>query len=225
MSNKQKNYEGKLFQGFSHPELYKNYPALEYYDAAIQSEIALPEHLKKTLVGRGKGSFTEKDFVTSEPKIEAQAFSNEDKSTLLHELQHAVQAKERFARGGNINEFRSGPMFNPVATDLNADLSKALTGGYSANPEEVISAIKYGNPKELEGIAKQYGFKNVDDALEFLKNEDIKRTPFGQYQRLAGEAEARATQTRMNMTPQERLSTFPYQSYDVPVNQLIVRTK
>ena len=101
--NKQKNYEGKLFQGFSHPELYKNYPALEYYDAAIQSEIALPEHLKKTLVGRGKGSFTEKDFVTGEPKIEAQAFSNEDKSTLLHELQHAVQAKEGFARGGNIN--------------------------------------------------------------------------------------------------------------------------
>ena len=148
-----------------------------------------------------------------------------DRSLMLHELQHAIQAREGFATGGNVQEFKSGPMFNPIAKDLNADLSKALTGGYSARPEEIIESIKYGDPKEFGSIVNKYGFKNVDDALEFLKNEDIKRTPFGQYQRLAGEAEARATQTRMNMTPQERLSTFPYQSYDVPVNQLIVRTK
>lgn len=43
------------------------------------------------------------------------------------------------------------------------------------------------------------------------------------YRRLAGEAEARATQARMNMTPAERRATFPYDSYDVPVDQLIVR--
>jgi hypothetical protein len=48
---------------------------------------------------------------------------------------------------------------------------------------------------------------------------------FENYMRLAGEAEARAVQKRMNMTPQQRLATYPYQSYDVPINQLIVRTK
>jgi hypothetical protein len=223
--NKQKNFEGKLHETLGHPELFENYPGLQYYHTDITSEIALPEHLKKTLIGRGSGSFTEKSFPYGEPKITAQAYAPDDKGTLLHEIQHAVQAKEGFARGGNINEFQSGPMFNPVAKDLNADLSKALTGGISAKPEEIVSSIKYGNPKELESIAKQYGFKNVDDALEFLKTEDIKRTPFGQYQRLAGEAEARAVQNRINMTPQQRLATFPYESYDVPVNQLIVRTR
>lgn len=101
LTNQQKNLEGKLHETLQHPSLYENYPALQYYDTEIQSEIALPEHLKKALIGKGRGSFTEKDFVTDEPKITAQAFSNEDKSALLHEIQHAVQSREGFARGGS----------------------------------------------------------------------------------------------------------------------------
>jgi hypothetical protein len=223
--NKQKNFEGKLHETLSHPELFKNYPALQYYDTDITSEIALPEHMKKTLIGRGGGSFTEKDFVTREPKITAKAYSDEDKKTLIHEIQHAIQAKEGFARGGNMQEFQSGPMFNPVAKDLNADLSKVLTGGYTAKPEEVISSIKYGNPQEIQSIVKKYGFNNVDDALSFLSAEDMKRTPFGQYQRLAGEAEARATEARLNLTDEERRAKFPYESYDVPKSDLIIQRR
>jgi len=40
---------------------------------------------------------------------------------------------------------------------------------------------------------------------------------------LAGEAEARATQARMNMTPEQRRAMFPEESYDVPINELIIR--
>ena len=43
------------------------------------------------------------------------------------------------------------------------------------------------------------------------------------YRRLAGEAEARATQARMNMDMPQRLATFPEDSFDVPMDQLIVR--
>lgn len=43
------------------------------------------------------------------------------------------------------------------------------------------------------------------------------------YRKFAGEAEARATQARMNMTPEQRRAVFPYESYDVPVNKLIVK--
>jgi hypothetical protein len=221
--NKQKDFEGKLHEVLSHEELFKQYPGLQYYDTEIQSQIALPEHLKKTLVGRGKGSFTEKDFVTGEPKIEAQAFSDEDKSTLLHELQHAIQAKESFARGGNVNEFASGPMFNENAKNLTSDLSEAITGGLSAKPSEIIETIKYATQEQIEPILKKYGFNNTQEAIDFLKYEDEKRTPFGQYKRLAGEAEARATQERMGMTAEQRRAKFPYESYDVPINDLIVR--
>ena len=44
-----------------------------------------------------------------------------------------------------------------------------------------------------------------------------------QYRRLAGEAEARAVEARMNMTPAQRSQAFPLKSYDVPINELILR--
>jgi hypothetical protein len=43
------------------------------------------------------------------------------------------------------------------------------------------------------------------------------------YTKLAGEAEARATQARMKMTPKQRREAFPLDSYDVPIDQLIVK--
>lgn len=46
---------------------------------------------------------------------------------------------------------------------------------------------------------------------------------FADYQRLAGEAEARAVQKRMDYTPQQRRAIFPLEDYDIPINQLILR--
>jgi hypothetical protein len=189
--NKQKNFEGKLHETLGHPELFENYPGLQYYHTDITSEIALPEHLKKTLIGRGSGSFTEKSFPYGEPKITAQAYSPEDKGTLLHEIQHAVQAKEGFARGGSPSNF--------------VDYTGAL-----------------------ERARKNNGIDPVTGDADFVIQEQINRygvDPFDAYNRLAGEVEARAVQNRMNMTDTQRRVIFPYESYDVPVNQLIVRTK
>ena len=146
-----------------------------------------------------------------------------DKSTMLHELQHAIQQREGFARGGNQGEFARGPMFDPKARELSSELSQSLTGTFSSKPDEIIGSIKYGDPVELSKIANKFGFGSIDDAMTFLKSENERRTPFGQYQRLAGEAEARATEARMNMTPDERRAAFPEESYDVPINQIIVR--
>ena len=201
--NKQKDFEGKLHEVLSHEELFKQYPGLQYYDTEIQSQIALPEHLKKTLIGRGKGSFTEKDFVTGEPKIEAQAFSNEDKSTLLHELQHAVQAKEGFARGGSPGAGNDAPFIYGVgeASQKLKDIEKAMEQTPYASPQyDALVVEQQKLTRQAEGEAAMEG-----------------------YRRLAGEAEARATQQRMGMTAEQRRAKFPYESYDVPINDLIVR--
>lgn len=48
-------------------------------------------------------------------------------------------------------------------------------------------------------------------------------TPFDLYRRLAGEAEARATQARINLTDEERRLMFPADSYDVPIGKLIFK--
>jgi hypothetical protein len=145
------------------------------------------------------------------------------RSTAFHELQHAIQRREGFARGGSPEMFSRGPMFNVKAKNLEADLSRNLTGGLSAHPDEIIGSLKYGDANELNSIAQKHGFSGIDEAISFLKAEDIKRTPFGQYQRLAGEAEARLTQSRMDMTGAERAASYPPGMYDVPVSDQIVR--
>jgi hypothetical protein len=67
-----------------------------------------------------------------------------------------------------------------------------------------------------------------DEALKASKLQDKYsamrgKTDFDLYQRLAGEAEARAVQKRMSMTPAERRQTPPWQSYDVPEQEFIYR--
>jgi hypothetical protein len=98
------------------------------------------------------------------------------KSTTLHELQHAIQQREGFARGGSQSDF---------PTDQSTlDLVKKL----GIDPKGDASKVKY----------------------------DL-------YRRLAGEAEARLTQSRMNMAPEQRAASYPPSMFDVPVNQQIVR--
>lgn len=120
------------------------------------------------------------------------------KSTTLHELQHAIQQREGFAKGGSPSEF-AGQNTDRALKELIAQQTQGLDP-FSSQAQSI-------RDKLFDSLAK-------DDAIGY---------PQKLYRRLAGEAEARATQARMNMTPAERRATFPYDSYDVPVNELIVR--
>lgn len=205
----------------SHDDLFKAYPELRATNLTGGAD-------------KSRGSFSG-DTVTMRWDDIARASNpqkvedlREPMSTNLHELQHAIQQREGLARGGSPNLFDAGPMFSGKANDLAADLSQNLTGGLSAKPQEIMTAAKYGDQKEMAAIAQKHGFTSIDDALKFLAAEDVKRTPYGQYQRLAGEAEARLTQSRMNMTPLDRQMFPPWSQkelggYDVPESQQIVR--
>lgn len=57
----------------------------------------------------------------------------------------------------------------------------------------------------------------------FNQGGNLKGYSLDDYSRLAGEAEARATQARMGMDAAQRRATFPLDSYDIPANQLIVK--
>ena len=191
LTNKQKDFEGKLHETLQHPSLYENYPALQYYDTEIQSQIALPEHLKKSLIGKGSGSFTEKDFLTDEPKITAQAYSNEDTGTLLHEIQHAIQQKEGFARGGSPAQGQDAPFIYGVG-----ESSKRLK-----EVEQLLEKTPY--------LSKEYD--NLILELEKLSKKAESEAAFEGYRRLAGEAEARLTSARAKLSPEERLKYFPFE--------------
>jgi len=133
-----------------------------------------------------------------------------------HELQHAVQAKEGFARGGSPSQMIL------VLEDLAKkkreeartffDLS---TNNDPLNPQ----IIKPGARQKGLALEKQARLLE-DKAMMAYHSEQAKMDLYNQ---LAGEAEARAVQARINMTPAERQAKFPYESYDVPLNQLIIR--
>ena len=67
--------------------------------------------------------------------------------------------------------------------------------------------------------------KNLEELIE-LYGLNQKTTPSSDmdlYKRLAGEAEARNVQTRMDFTPQQRQAQPPWETLDVPENELLVR--
>lgn len=142
-----------------------------------------------------------------------------DRSIMLHELQHAIQEREGFAEGGDPQTMIL--TLEKIAEQKRQqaqDLFKMSSANDPLDPTKIVKPGARKKGLQLEKEARELDQK----ALLAYHSEQAK---FDLYQRLAGEAEARAVQSRMNMTPQERLATFPYQSYDVPLNQLIVRTR
>ena len=143
-----------------------------------------------------------------------------------HELQHAVQSREGFARGGSPEMFKPHPVFTSQALEDSAIIDKIMRSG---NLDQYEAKQRFETLFKREPSAGAFAaLERVGTGKKLEAARDAARlsgNPIESYMRLAGEAEARAVQSRMNMTPQERLATFPYESYDVPINQLIVRTR
>lgn len=155
--------------------------------------------------------------------------ADQARSTTLHELQHAIQQREGFARGGSERAAAD------VAAHMIADKQKRIRD--IQNTPEFAQAHALSEKMGWDAIEGRIPFAQYEKTLgdhpghpllqEWGKLQEWMRTKptsgHDAYRRLAGEAEARATQTRMGMTPAERRAAFPYDSYDVPVDQLIVR--
>jgi hypothetical protein len=127
--------------------------------------------------------------------------------------QHAIQQREGFAKGGS-----PGGMAMEGQRALNEleGYNKAL----SAIARQMDKAKSRGDAQTLETLRTQYD-EIMNSKLSL--NSMILDDPYQAYHHLAGEAEARATQARMHMDMPQRLATFPADSYDVPLDQLIVR--
>lgn len=229
------------------------------------------------------------------------------KSAALHEVQHGIQGREGFARGGSpdriradlrevenleTNQFLGGHMAaenaikdmqrfsraeyiakldnisksaNPKPSSVTGlsdfyEYSDQIRERFGAMPKTVAkgrdewlrSAAAYirnknskdlgffdnldidtalADPKKIKSLyakASRALNKNVGDAKAFKAAkkkwaETNKMTDMELYQRLAGEAEARNVQTRMDYTPEQRAANPPWKTLDVPEDELIVR--
>lgn len=165
-------YPVKLKEHLNHSNAFSAYPNLS----------ELNTRLKNSMSG---GAYEFDSFggsMTVPARVKAGSLINPDqsKSTTLHEIQHDIQQREGWAKGGSPDD---------------AELMPYVRKFYADNIDKFD-----GESHQLVSMAKQRAYNN-----------------------LAGEAEARATQARMNMNMQQRRELFPLDSYDVPADNLIIR--
>lgn len=178
----------------------------------------------------------------------APATGAQARSTAIHELQHVIQEREGFSQGGNYEMFNQQKDAELARDALHwaRDLRRILSTQPGMDPMaaekkaiqeyQQLGAMEFVPSREARDLAREPGvlfdspnaYQSASDleALSKMYGLDRRTTPYTAreaYRRLAGEAEARATQARMNMTPAERRAAFPEESYDVPINQIIVR--
>ena len=105
-----------------------------------------------------------------------------------------------------------------------------------AKEYESLGAADFIPSRDVRELARQpyvlhpeyYPDSGINDLNSLIKDYGLDKrvTPYTDmeaYRRLAGEAEARAVQARMNMDAGQRRATYPLDSFDVPVDQLITR--
>jgi hypothetical protein len=190
-----------------HPELYNAYPELGNIEARF-----LPK--ETTTSGRtGEGQ----NLI----EINAKLPSNKANSSILHEMQHKIQENENFARGGSSNEFYNQALkdkeniFNQI-DHLNTQMG-ILARNDKMNPEQKSAYDFLMNARN----------ELVPEASKYTDSVNMMQLANDKYRNLAGEAESRLTQARMDLTPKQRLQNFPYAQnkygLDVPLESLVIK--
>ncbi len=163
----------KLDEILKHKELFKQYPELK--DTIV--------HLKPDMQGASFDAPANRIIVGYDTKSK-----NINKSSLLHEIQHAIQNKEGWAKGGSPD---------------------------TLTPKQLASTLtdKYGDLPAFQKIEEDFlnsKIKTEDDMYTKMINlasenyGGIEKLKLDTYKRLHGEQQARAAQYRENMTPEEK---------------------
>lgn len=229
----------KLDEVVDAPELFRAYPQLK--DLTVEFG-ELPR-----LVGAYYDSVAKVIRLDRRAEISKRS----TRSNLAHEIQHAIQDIEGFARGSNLEE-------NSFANELHADLqplydmmrdSEAwktyretekqaaelwdesltrLAEAYAENPE--VQAIlreqdrlreKYGTDSDVSAAITDYHRRS--DPIWQKIHENHLDYARRSYSRSAGEVEARNVQDRLDLSEDSRGNSTLQSTEDVPRNEQIVR--
>lgn len=213
-----------------HPQLHEAYPDMWGVNTELQKGGGYPFQPSGYYFQRESGA--EGIFLDAQNMKAARDMN-------LHELQHAVQHREGFAKGGGPEEFRqqkeaelardalwwrreiasrgAKPGENPSAIDAAIIKEFQDWGAPEMVPPPTVRQVAHdisGNPEQqLDQIVKFYGL-------------DKRTTPYSDrelYNRLAGEVEARNVQNRKDFTPEQRRTIPPWLTQDTPEELQIIR--
>ena len=167
---------GKLSEVIDAPELFKAYPQLK--DVRIETDAIMNDM-------PSNGEYNSK---TNTITIHADELKYMN-GILNHEIQHAIQDIEGFAKGGS---------------------PRLIRGEVKKKLNEVTKQIRQLRAEGKEDEAKALIEKNRGLYNAYQKNDD-----YNSYKSLAGEVEARNVSARLNMTPEERRKTLAESTEDV----------
>jgi hypothetical protein len=179
-----KNRGNYMKHGYEHPELYAAYPELQNY-----------------VLRQGNSSDYLGSIQGSNVNLSQSGLARSPTSTLAHEMQHGVQGIEGTPRGGNLYEFM----------EARNQAKRALQNHEDNIANLVFEKANATSPAVQEALSLQLAQQMArrDKVVPYAKLD-----PEREYRLLGGEAEARAVQARLNMTPEERANTYPLNSYD-----------
>lgn len=98
-------YVGKLSDFFRHPDFYAQYPDAK----KIQLNLTIMNNPKVEIKGQindEEWDVVTKSYIPAEIELVAPDRA-EARNGILHELQHWIQVREKFARGGNMNRYKN----------------------------------------------------------------------------------------------------------------------
>ena len=182
---------------FKHPELYKAYPELKNVNFELKK---LPKGVKAS--HNSKTNKIELSSVWIDNLEKKGDVQKEVKKTLVHELQHAIQRIEGFAKGGK-------------PTLKNTDIGTDLTQKLNTFKELMLKQPDQRTEKETESYL---WLKKNMPKLKKLVSEKA----HDQYRRLAGEIEARDVSARMDWDKKDRENIAPYKTQGILKKDAIV---
>jgi hypothetical protein len=190
-----------------HQELYKAYPELS----------DMPVHFFPEEKMQGA-------YAAYSPKLDKMTLSDalspeKARSSSLHEIQHAIQERERFGVGGNTRDFAR------MKGEAEAKIDEL-------NQQMIAAVRQMDNP--ATSTAQKAELKGQYDAMMSQRNALVPAAqidPMEAYGHLMGEAEARLTQRRRDLTPEQRRKNFPFLytgdtglGFDVDPTKMILMT-
>lgn len=133
----------------------------------------------------------------------------ENFSTLLHEVQHWIQDKEGFAKGGS-----------PAGVSkYDFEALQAENAKYAKAMRDLIADHKSKGGTAQTARQTEYG-KVLSDSL--IKIQDAIKQAEKDYRRIAGEIESRDIEARQSFTPEQRKAIAPYSSENIAKDEAIV---
>jgi hypothetical protein len=176
---------------FYHPEIYKSYPALE--------------NIEIQFIPKGNKATASYNPVKNVISLNEKLTPDQARSSMLHEMQHAIQEAEGFNKGADANSIigyhvkHYDDLMGEIG-DLNAQMSK------------VVGTPDYDNlmNRRMDLVKK---VQALGDPL--VEGSKV-------YKRYGGEAEARLTQARRNLRPEKAQEIYPFTEgkYALDINPL-----